>query len=233
MTNIPKNKITKKTPLGEILQKNPKAADTLPVVTPNPSWNESQNLLYKYWTTWKGSVDMFPIPYRFDDKFIVTNINGFTGNYSVDDVVPFQLSPGGFIDVALYHGILEKWDARQTHNNVPVHIKTGLAIDSVVSATFAYHQASVQYFMNTASDKRIVIFGHTHQPRMVAGTGSKGEKCIYANSGTWIDYNPDQTTMNFVVITPQNTVASSQTFVKLYNFENEVVTEMDENSIRY
>ena len=39
--------------------------------------------------------------------------------------------------------------------------------------------------------------------------------------------------MNFVVITPQSSDASSQTLVKLYNFENEVVTEMAEDSIRY
>ena len=41
------------------------------------------------------------------------------------------------------------------------------------------------------------------------------------------------TTMNFVVITPQKIDASSQTLVKLYNFENEVVTKMAEDSIRY
>jgi hypothetical protein len=59
------------------------------------------------------------------------------------------------------------------------------------------------------------------------------EKCIYANSGTWIDNNPNLTTMHFVVITPQSVVASSQTLVKLYNFEHEVVTKMDENSLRF
>ena len=59
------------------------------------------------------------------------------------------------------------------------------------------------------------------------------KKCIYANSGTWIDNNPNPTTMNFVVITPQTVDASSQTLVKLYNFEHEVVTLMVNSSTRY
>jgi hypothetical protein len=39
--------------------------------------------------------------------------------------------------------------------------------------------------------------------------------------------------MNFVVITPQNNDASSQTLVKLYNYEGEVVTKMAEDSLRH
>ena len=216
-----------------VQQKKPKPGDTLPVVTPNSSGNESQNLLYKYWGIWAMSVDMFPITNRFDEKIIVTNMNGFKANYSVDDLVPYQSTPGGFIDVFLSHGIQDTWEARQTYNHVPIHIGTALAIDSVNSSYQTDYQANLQYFLNPASDKRIVIFGHTHQPRIVAGVSYDNKKCIYANSGTWIDVNPQQTTMNFVVITPQNVDASSQTLVKLYNFEKEVVTEMSEDSMRY
>jgi len=214
-------------------QKNPPPGDTLPVVTPNSSGDASQNLLFQYWNTWAISVNMFPITYRFDEKIIVTNMNGFTGNYSVNDLVPYQSTPGGFIDVYLYHGIQENWEARQTYNHVAVHSTTTHAIDSVLSNTDIDNQANLQYFMNPSSDKRIVVFGHTHQPRMVEDVSYDGKKCIYANSGTWIDVNPKQTTMNFVVITPQNTDESSQTYVKLYNFENEVVTQMAVSSTRY
>jgi UDP-2,3-diacylglucosamine pyrophosphatase LpxH len=216
-----------------VKQNNPPPGDTLPVVTPNISGDESQNLLFQYWKTWAISVKMFPITYRFDQKIIITNMNGFTGNYSVNDLVPFQSTPGGFIDVNLYHGIQDKWEERQTYNKVAVHSTTAHAIDSVMSNTDIDHQANLQYFMNPASDKRIVVFGHTHQPRIVEGVSYDGKKCIYANSGTWIDLNPKPTTMNFVVITPQNADASSQTFVKLYNFADEVVTLMANSSTRY
>ena len=216
-----------------VKQRYPAAGDTLPVVTPNSAGDESQTLLYKYWQTWDTTVIMFPIKNRFDEKIIVTNMNGFTGNFSVDDVVPFQSTPGGTIDVDLYKGIQEKWSEREAHNQVAIPIETEYAIDSVMSSTFTDYQANVQYFSNPASDKRIVVFGHTHVPRMNAGISHDGKKCIYANSGTWIDHNLPNTTMNFVVITPQNADASSQTFVKLYNYEHEVITEMAQDSLRY
>jgi len=216
-----------------VSQKHPSPGDTMPVVTPNISGGESQDLLFRYWKKWALTVNLFPITNKFDDDSIITNVDGFTGNYSVNDLLPYQSSPDGLIDLYLFKGIQDNWEERQTRNNVAIHIETAHAIDSVISVTKTDHQANLQYFMNSASDKRIVVFGHTHQPKIVAAENYNSEKCVYANSGTWIDHNPDQTTMNFVVITPQNVDASSQTFVKLYNFEKEVVTKMDEDSLRY
>ncbi|HKL96311.1 MAG TPA: hypothetical protein VJ856_03485, partial [Paludibacteraceae bacterium] len=99
--------------------------------------------------------------------------------------------------------------------------------------THTDYQAILQYFKNPQSDKRIVVFGHSHEPKIVVSENRTKQKCIYANSGTWIDYNPKKTTMNFVVITAQGDDVSSQTWVKLYNFENEKVTQMAEESVRY
>ena len=216
-----------------VIQGRPLAGDILPVITQNISGGESQNLLFRYCKTWGMAVKMFPITNRFDEKIIHTNVGGFTGNYSVDDLVPFQSSPGGLINVNLYNGIQNNWEARQNLNNVPIHITTAEAIDSVNSSTETDRQANLQYFMNHASAKRIVVFGHTHTPRIDVDENSDNKKCVYANSGTWIDHNPGKTTMNFVVITPQSADVSSQTLVKLYNFEKEVVTKMDENSLHY
>jgi UDP-2,3-diacylglucosamine pyrophosphatase LpxH len=214
-------------------QGNPPPGDTTPIVTPNLSGGTSQVLLYKYWKEWYMTTKEFPISNRFDENIIVTNMNGFTGSYSVNDLIPNQLDSGGFINVNFYNGIQDNWDTRQTYNNVPIHSTTARAIDSVNSSTEIDYQATLQYFMNPNSNKRIVVFGHTHVPTMYATQNYLNEKCVYANSGTWIDNNPKLTTMNFVVITTQSADASSQTFVKLYNFENEVVTEMAEDSIRY
>jgi hypothetical protein len=136
-----------------VQQKKPSPGDTLPIVTQNASGDESQNLLFRYWKTWETSVISLPITNRFDEKIITTDVNGFTGTYSVKSLVPFQTSPGGFINVALFHGIQDNWEARQTLNNVAVHITTAHAIDSVMSNTEVDHQATLQYFMNPASDK--------------------------------------------------------------------------------
>lgn len=216
-----------------VIQNNSIPADTLPVVTENISGDESQDLLFKYWNTWEMTADLFPLTNRFDENIIATNVNGFTGTYSVNDLVPYQSSAGGMIDVNLYNGIQDNWEARQTLNNTPIHTTTAEAIDSVNSATYTDYLAKLQYFLNPDSDKRIIVFGHTHVPKMVASESFDNKKCIYVNSGTWIDHNHGKTTMNFVVITPQSADVSSQTLVKLYNFENEVVTKMAENSLRY
>jgi UDP-2,3-diacylglucosamine pyrophosphatase LpxH len=216
-----------------VIQNRPSPIDSLPVVTQNMAGGETQDLLFRYWKKWAMTVGMFPLKNKLDEAIIQTNVNGFTGTYSVNDLVPYQASPGGVLNVNIYKGIQDTWEARQTLNNVPIHITTTEAIDSVISVTESDRQSSVQYFMNPASDKRIVIFGHTHESKIVASENTAKQKCIYANSGTWIDRNPNSTTMNFVVITPQGVADTSQTWVKLYNFEKGVITKMTENSLRY
>ncbi|MFA6594457.1 MAG: metallophosphoesterase [Candidatus Buchananbacteria bacterium] len=216
-----------------VQQNYPKPGDTTLVVTPNASGNTSQKLLFAYWKLWEWTMDNLPIKNKFDEKIIVTNIDGFTQTYAVNDLLPYQPVAGGQIDVNLYKGIQDTWNQRQALNRVAVNIPVAEAIAQASSAEETDNQASVQYFMNPKSDKRIVVFGHTHVPKISSSTNYKGQKSIYANSGTWIDHNPKLTTMNFVVITPQNTDPSSQTSVKLYNFEGGVVTKMAENSLRY
>jgi len=211
------------------------AGDTLAVVTPNTSPDESQDLAFEYWASWKGLMYMFPIENKFDDTIIITHINGFTETYSVNDIMPYQLTPGGFIDMKLFKNVQDTWGARQDSNNVAVHIPTALAIASQVSNDSTDNQARVQYFMNPNSNVRIVVFGHTHHAEIIPSSNHNGLKTIYANSGTWIDRNPgaDMTTMDFIVITPQNSDASSQTYVKLYNIENNAIKKLAADSLHY
>ena len=216
-----------------VIQKKPAAADIVPVVTRNSSGNESQDLLFAYWKLWEWAVKLFTVTNKFDENIFVTNVDKLTGTFSVNDVLPFQRTAGGFIYVNLYKGIQDSWDQRQTLNRVNVHIPVLQAISNAASATETDNQAKIQYFLNPDSDKRVVIFGHSHVPIIVASVDNNGKKCIYANSGTWIDHNPNRTTTNFIVITPQGKDASSNTFVRLYNFENENVTLMTQDSLRY
>lgn len=99
-----------------MIQGHQSAGDILPVVAQNISGGESQDLLFPYWKRWEMSVRMFPVTNKFVEKIIYTNISGFMRNYSVDDLVPFQSSPGGLIDVNLFKGIQNNWEARQTLN---------------------------------------------------------------------------------------------------------------------
>jgi len=210
--------------------------DTLPDPALNNTGDESQFLAYQYWKSWIGLVEMFPITNRFNVPLIITNINGFTQTYSVDDIVPYQLTAGGYINMNLFKGIYDtaNWNQREVLNQVAVKFPVTQAMADADDNSKTDDQAKTQYFMNPDSDKRIVVFGHTHQPEIIASNNTNGEYCIYANSGTWIDYNPHQTTMNFVVITPENTTDThSQTYVKLYNFMNDIVSLMAVDELRY
>jgi len=91
--------------------------------------------------------------------------------------------------------------------------------------------AYLQYFMNPASDARIVVFGHTHVPLLKRWINHSGLPSLYINSGTWIDNNPNHTTRNFVVIAPQTSDPSSQTRVTLYNYQGSIFNEMDQASL--
>ncbi len=216
-----------------VTQGFPPAGDALPIVTPNALGDASQNLLYEYWKTWEWAINYLKIKNRFDEKIIVTNVNGFNDTFAVNDLLPFQENEGGLIDVSLYKGIQDTWNDRQAHNRVPVNIPAQQAIAGSSLASELDNQAKTQYFLNPDSDTRIVVFGHTHVPKLETSNNHLGQKSIYANSGTWIDHNTlDPTSMNFVVITLQNNDSSSQTDVKLYSFKNEKVTEMAADSLK-
>lgn len=80
-----------------VIQKCTQSTDDIPLVTPNTSGDESQQLLYGYWKNWAWWLDLFPIENHFDEKMIVTNIDGFTETFSVNDFLPYQEIPGGEI----------------------------------------------------------------------------------------------------------------------------------------
>lgn len=202
-------------------------------ITPNATGNESQSNLYRYWNIWAWAANYFTINEDFDEKIITTNIDGFTENYSVNDLLPYQDVDGGEIDVILYKGIQDSWTERQIQNHVEVNIPTEHAITTVLDAAETDNQAQIQYFLNPNSNKRIVVFGHSHAPIIITSENHKDEKSIYANSGTWIDHNPRGATSTFIVITPQNNETSSETLVKLYNFEDEIITEMARDSLHF
>ncbi|PKP41769.1 MAG: metallophosphoesterase [Bacteroidetes bacterium HGW-Bacteroidetes-10] len=212
----------------------PPAVDVIPEVTPNILGNPSQLMLFLYWNVWSRTLERFTIPNKFDEKIIVTNMDGFRGAYSVNDVLPYQSIRGGHIDVKLYKGIQDTWDQRQVHNKVAVGIPVSQAIANAAKAGESDFQARNQYFLNPQSEARVVIFGHTHDPKIIASNNHKGQKSIYANSGTWIDHNSVvPATMSFVVIAPQSEKENSYTHVRLYNFEKEIVTLMARDSLRF
>jgi len=206
-----------------VVEGKPDPGKIRPVVTPN-SLGESQNLEFLYWKVWDAVMKALPIKEGFEEKIIRTNIDGFTETYAMSDVIPIQAEAGGVIEVNLFKGIQDTWDERQALNRVAVKIPVREAIVNSVSAAETDNQAVVQYFQNPGSDKRIVIFGHSHEPRMIPSETHDGKEAVYVNSGTWIDNNKNFETMTFVVITAHG----SKRHAGLYYYSHEgTITTMD------
>ncbi|MFA6255968.1 MAG: metallophosphoesterase [Candidatus Absconditabacterales bacterium] len=216
-----------------VIQNPITTGDIPPNITQNISGDTNQKVAFLYWNIWNRALNTYPIANKFDEKIIVTNLDGFTGNYAINDILPYQTISDGTISMKLYSGIQDTWDQRQLLNNVAIHTPVMQAITNAGNGRALDDEAKNQYFLNPASDKRIIVFGHSHQPKIITSQNTSGEKSIYANDGTWIDHNPLGSGRTFIVITPQDTNPSSQTFVRLYNFENDVITEMAEEYLHY
>lgn len=205
-----------------VVEGKPEPGKIRPTITPN-SLGESQNLEYLYWKVWDSVMAALPIKEDFEEKIITTRIDGFTEPYAMSDVIPRQAEAGGVIDVNLFKGIQDTWDERQTLNRVAVKIPVRDAIVKSASAAETDNQAGVQYFHNPESNTRIVVFGHSHEPRMIPSETHDGKSAVYVNSGTWIDKNA-MPTMTFVVITPKGTARHAG----LYHYSHEgAITPMD------
>ena len=195
-----------------VVQGHPEPGYSLPEVTPN-SLGEGQDLVYLYWKDWKWLSGTMRIKEDMDDKIITTSIDGFTERYSLGDIIPYQSEPGGVIDMKLFKGIEKTWDERQTLNKVAVKIPTQRVIEGAALASELDSQAEYQYFQNPESNKRIVVFGHSHDPRLIQSKTAGGQDAVYVNTGTWIDKNK-MGTMTFAAIVPKR----EGKFVGLYRY---------------
>jgi UDP-2,3-diacylglucosamine pyrophosphatase LpxH len=200
---------------SSVMQGRPKRDYELPNIIKN-ELGINQYYYFLYWNVWKGLITEFPVKEGLDDKIITTEIDGFTDSYSLTDILPYQNSEDNFIDLNLYKGIIESWDERQDNNLVPVKIPIEDALLKGTLAEFHDDQSDIQYLNNPNSNKRIVIFGHTHEARILTAVNDKKEKTVYVNSGTWIDNN--SCTMTFVAVIPKKDDASAPAYVNLYQY---------------
>jgi len=80
-------------------------------------------------------------------------------------------------------------------------------------------QSVVQYFLNKDSNKRIVVFGHTHNATLFSALNLKVWWCIYANSGTWVDNGSPSCT--FVRIIPPKDNSTTTVTVTVCQYVND------------
>lgn len=221
------------------------AATKVPEVKLNAT-DASQQSLYLYYYGWKYSLDsVIWVGDSFSDKIFTTNVGGYTAPLSMNDILPYNDATGK-IAVDLYKDAFTQanWEKRLKYNNVPVMTSMTKAVIGSLKTEFIDNQSNVQYFQNPSSNVRIVIFGHTHIPMIKTFTNTKGEACVYANSGTWVDkkvrtaeaesgmvVDQDAINMHFVVITPRED-DKGKLYVGLYQFKHGEHVLVDNQTIK-
>ncbi len=190
-----------------------------------------QSSYLTYWAAWQAIMASKPVRESWDAKMIKTGIDGYSDVYAIDDLIPHHSDNGAPLDVTLYKDIENNWPNRQAANQVRVPITVAVAIAAGALNKVLDAQCVSQYFFNSDSNKRIVVFGHTHEAKLAYFINLKGQWTIYANSGTWIDNS--ELSCTFVTITPQKKNGATTDTVSLYQYiDDDLINKIDSAAIR-
>jgi len=192
------------------------------IIPQNDTTGATQDGLFLYWASWQGILWKLDVTEDPNEKIIKTGIDGYTDTYSINDLAP-KLTK----EPLLYQEIEDNWYKRQSINKVNVPINVASALLTGLWDAWCDYQSSTQYFKHDIG-KRIVVFGHTHHATLGYSTNKLGQKCIYANSGTWIDKGDPTGTC--VVIDYNSSNKEIITSVYQYN-ENEKLIKKSQGTI--
>lgn len=164
-----------------------------------PTSNEAAHMNWTYWKMWKELIETAPVNESLDEPFMSITVNGWSGDYSIRDVLPVA-GDDGITAPTLYRHMPERWDEIQRRNYVPAPYSAEYALAHYADQESRIGYSRDQYF-DLDSSIDVVVFGHTHVPVYREFTDYERTK-YFANSGTWIDNNMDDpdNTATFVVI---------------------------------
>lgn len=182
--------------------------------------DQTQAAYYSLFKVWEKLMTTFPVSERFDDQVIKTNIDAYAGTYAINDLIPDQDAKGQ-IAVDLYDGMVENWPERQALNQVKAPVSVQEAILGAAATDYNDLQATTQYFDIDPTIK-LVVFGHTHEARILKMTNGQGEDVLYANSGTWVDKWYDFPTRTYLVIKPTDEKVN----VTLYHYQEDKTSKV-------
>jgi UDP-2,3-diacylglucosamine pyrophosphatase LpxH len=211
------------------IEGHPSSGNNFQVMTASEK-DQSQFGYYLYGKIWEMALSQASTKEPLAAKVIKTNIDGFTQDYAINDLIPQQDPVNGIIDVNLFKGIQDTWEERQTLNGVEVHIPIAKAIKKSVDDSFTDSLSKTEYFDQDAA-RRIVVFGHTHKACILPFTNLAGQNTIYVNDGTWLENALGYPTMTFVVITPPTSDSAVES-VNVYKYSaNKTINQWEDAQI--
>jgi UDP-2,3-diacylglucosamine pyrophosphatase LpxH len=171
-----------------IMQGMPEVEREIAEIDMPPEDDFDQLGAYAYYKFWQFILlDMIPVNQGFDEEFIKVNVDGFQGNFSINDIIPMQNEDG--IYARLYRNVQRNWDEMQRRNLVPTPNSPAESLMNLMNKDYYIDYAKRQYFdLDPTVD--VVVFGHTHNPAYRVYDGYDKPKVV-VNEGTWIDENRD------------------------------------------
>lgn len=178
-----------------------------------------------YQAAW-GAV-MLKYHHRDEKKNIETLLSTIQLPYPFQNHLFFNVIPlyNGFPEEYNEECQTEQWMQRCRLNRVAVDVSLYESILSDPITAIFDNMANRQYFDNPQSQKRIVVFGHSHKEKLEHKLDNNGQCCIYANTGTWIDpfyAGKGQRTHTYIEITKNKKNYCVQ--LKQYPYTNPIKT---------
>jgi UDP-2,3-diacylglucosamine pyrophosphatase LpxH len=142
-------------------------------------------------------------------QLIKTGIDGYTQSYPITKVTPQNQNNNDYLysdidkNINNIFGGKSNWELRQENNLVldpHISIFDGINVGNFAGAMAI--QAKNRYLDEKLSNKKVVVFGHTHVADVKKWKPLLQHKdLVYANSGTWVDDKYAKTsTKNYVTI---------------------------------
>jgi len=198
-----------------VLQGRPRIKRDYPEIyqVPDPKINLDQYGAYLYYRIWSAEMNRITPFERFEDRVIDIQLNGYNGKYSLADIYPVLQKDGTISAPTLFKEYQRTWPKNQEINRVGMKTSFAESVAGTLDGNYFYNQAKKQYLENPNFAVDVVVFGHTHVPVLEKLPNTEGK--YYANSGTWIDMNPQHPAAStFVVIT----TSDSKDTVELYEY---------------
>ena len=196
-----------------VLEGRPKVEKDLPVVTAVPDKSDlDQYGAYVYYAILKGVSERMTPNESPEAEIFDMRIAGFDDAYTYLDFYPAQQADGTISAPVLFKNIQRTWAERQAVNAVAVPNSFIEAVSGTVDWEYFFKQARTQHLDNPGKNVDVVVFGHTHVPKLC----DVGDGRYYVNEGTWIDHNtnyPDADRTFAVVTTGETTTSALYSFL--------------------
>lgn len=115
---------------------------------------------------------------------VITNIDGMKRKYAYEEYA--KSSAYLFKNVDKYDEPNDGWNVRCSRNEAVLVPSISNCIIGQMFYSF-YDQIGLDVLASSSFSPRVLVWGHTHEPKLEKGDSAEGRRTIYVNTGCWVD----------------------------------------------